>query len=428
MKGNSWIAAAAVAAACLCHAVEARAGASPCATTLTRANLIPCALEASLTAKAERQGLDAAKGRQEAASPVLPSNPVLALSGARREAAGQGPVVNWYVTLSQEIEIAGQRGARKRAADAEREAQEKAVAVTDRDVAAAAWRAYFEAIAAREEVRLFSLLEALTTRVATATRAAADKGLVSGIDADVADVAQARVVQDRIGAARRAEQTKAALLHAMGLDPRREVAIEGELAPIAGVEAFASKQDPTDVETRPEVQALEASGRAFEARASMYRRARVPNPTLSVFAQNDGFNERVFGVGLSMPIPLPQPVGRTYAGEIAESEALSRRARTEAERTRRELRLDVANALAAYASLRAQNDLYTAERLGRAEQSLRAIASEIEAGRLGPKDAIVSQQALVDLLRASFETRKQLALGSVDLALASGYPLERGAP
>ncbi|HVK68959.1 MAG TPA: TolC family protein, partial [Polyangium sp.] len=133
-------------------------------------------------------------------------------------------------------------------------------------------------------------------------------------------------------------------------------------------------------------------------------------------------------VGLSMPIPLPQPVGRTYAGEIAESEALSRRSRTEAEQTRRELRLDLVNALSAYASLRAQNDLYTAERLGRAEQSLRAIASEIEAGRLGPKDAIVSQQALVDLLRAGFETRKDLALGSVDLALASGYPLERGTP
>ncbi|MDC0746577.1 TolC family protein [Polyangium mundeleinium] len=428
MKRTRFIAVAAVAVASLCYAVETSAGTSTCTTALTRANLIPCALEASLAAKAERQGLEAVKGRQEATSPVLPSNPVLALSAARREAAGQGPVLNWYATLSQEIEIAGQRGARRRAADAEREAQEKAVAVTDREVAAAAWRAYFEAIAAREEVRLFSLVESLTTRVATATRAAADKGLVSGIDADVAEVAYARVAQERIGAARRAEQAKTALLGAMGLDPRREVAIEGELVPLAGVEAFAAKQDPRAVEERPEVQALEASGRAHEARASMYRRARVPNPTLSVFAQNDGFNERVFGVGLSMPIPLPQPVGRTYAGEIAESEALSRRSRTEAEQARRALRLDLANALSAYASLRAQNDLYTAERLGRAEQSLRAIASEIEAGRLGPKDAVVSQQALVDLLRAGFETRKNLALGSVDLALASGYPLERGTP
>ncbi|TKD10330.1 TolC family protein [Polyangium fumosum] len=428
MKRTRCIAVAAVAMACLSLSVEARAGSSTCSTTLTRANLIRCALDASLASKAERQGLEAAKGRQEAASPVLPSNPVLALSGARREAAGQGPVFNWYATLSQEIEIAGQRGARRRAADAEREAQEKAIAVTDREVAAAAWRAYFEVIAAREEVRLGEMLEALTGKVAVATRAAADKGLVSGIDADVADVAHALRVQERLRAARREEQAKAALLSSMGFEPRRELSVEGELVPIAGVEAFAAKQDPRAVDDRPEVQALEASGRAYEARASMYRRARVPNATVSVFAQNDGFNERVFGVGLSLPIPLPQPVGRTFAGEIAESEALSRRSQTEADRTRRALRLDLTNALAAYASLRAQNELFAADRLGRAEQSLRAIASEIEAGRLGARDALVSQQALVDLLRAGFETRKNLALGSVDLALASGFPLERGAP
>ena len=144
--------------------------------------------------------------------------------------------------------------------------------------------------------------------------------------------------------------------------------------------------------------------------------------------QNDGFNERVFGVGLSLPITLPQPVGRTYAGEIAESQALSRRARTEAEQARREIRLDLANARASFAATRAQSELYTPERLGRADQSLRAIASEIEAGRLAVRDAIVSQQSLVDVLRAGLETRKNLALGSVDLALAAGYPLERGAP
>jgi outer membrane protein, heavy metal efflux system len=337
-------------------------------------------------------------------------------------------VINWYATHSQEIELAGQRGARKRAADAEREAQEKAVTVTEREVAAAAWRAFYEAIAAREQVRLGEQLEALTAKVATATRAAADKGQVPAVEADVAEMAHLRVTQKRIAAVRRAKQAQAALASLMGLDPRRELAVEGELAPIPGVEAFAQKQDPRTIDERPEVQAREAAGRAYEARALMYRRARVPNPTLSVFVQNDGFNERVFGVGLSLPIPLPQPVGRTFAGEIAESEALSRRSRTEAEQMRRELRLDVANALSAYASQRAQSELYTGERVGRAEQSLRAIASEIEAGRQTARDAIVSQQALVELLRANLETRKNLALASVDLALAAGYPLERGGP
>lgn len=427
MKRMYWIAFANAAIVSLSFVVEARAGASSC-TPINRANLVRCALEGSLVAKTERQSLEAAEARQEAARPILPSNPVLNVSGGRRSAAGQPTVINWYATLSQEIEIAGQRGARKRVADAEREAQEKTVAKTDRDIAAAAWRAYFEAIAAREEVRLGEQLEALTAKVAVATRAAADKGLVSGVDADVAESAHLRVAQDRIAASRRAQVAKAALLASMGLDPRGDVTIEGDLVPLSDVEAFAEKQHTRALEDRPEVQALEAAGRAYEARAALYRRSRVPNPTFSIFVQNDGFNERVFGVGLSLPITLPQPVGRTYAGEIAESEALSRRANTEAEQARREIRLDVANARASFASTRAQSELYTPERLGRADQSLRAIASEIEAGRLAVRDAIVAQQSLVEVLRSGLETRKNLALASVDLAVAAGYPLERGAP
>lgn len=427
MNRMYWIAFANAAIACSSFVIEARAGASSC-TPINRVNLVRCALEGSLSAKAERQSLEAAEARQEAARPVLPSNPVLEVSGARRTAAGQAPVINWYATLSQEIEIAGQRGARKRVADAEREAQEKVVATTDRDIAAAAWRAYFEAIAAREEVRLSEQLEALTAKVAVATRAAADKGLVSGVDADVAESAHLRLAQDRIAASRRAQVAKAALLASMGLDPRGDVTVEGDLVPLSDVEAFAEKQDTRAVEDRPEVQALEAAGRAHEARAALYRRSRIPNPTFSLFVQNDGFNERVFGVGLSLPITVPQPVGRTYAGEIAESEALSRRAKTEAEQARREIRLDVANARASFASTRAQSALYTPERLGRADHGLRAIASEIEAGRLAVRDAIVSQQSLLEVLRAGLETRKNLALASVDLAVAAGYPLERGAP
>lgn len=418
--------AAAMTAICLFHVVDVDAQ-TACAP-INRANLVRCALEGSLSAKVEKQGLEAAEARQETARPVLPANPVIMVSAAQRTAAGVAPVLNWYVTLSQELEIGGQREARQRAANAERDALEKLVTKTERDAVAAAWRAYFEAIAARDEVQLSEQLEALTAKVATATRAAADKGLVSGIDADVAETAYLRVAQERIAATRRAQIAKAALLASMGRDPSANVTIEGDLVPLSDVETFAAKQEKSGLEDRPEVQALEASRRVHEAQASLYRRSRIPNPTVGVFVQNDGFNERVFGAQISIPIPLPQPVGRTYAGEIAEADALARRAKTQIEQARRDIRVDLANARSSFAAVRAQRDLYTSERLSRADQSLRAIASEIESGRLAVRDAIVSEQALVELLRAGLETKKNLALASVDLAVAAGYPLERGAP
>lgn len=406
---------------------ESRAEASSCAS-IHRTNLVPCALAGSLPAQAERQSLEAAEARQEAAKPILPNNPVLKFSAARRSTAGISPVVNWYATLSQEIEIGGQRSARQKVADAEHQAQEKIVQKTDREIAAAAWRAYFEALAAREDVRLSEQIEIQIAQVATTTRAAADKGLISEIDADVVDAAHLRAIQDRLAATRRAQITKTALLAVMSRDTSTTVNIEGDLVPLADIEVFAAKQEGHAIEKRPEIQALEAVGKAQEARIVMHQRARIPNPTLSVFVQNDGFNERVFGAEISLPIPLPQPLGRTNAGEIAEAKALSRRAKIDVEQARREVRADLANARATFAAVRGQSDLYTDEKLEKAKKSLQAIASEIEAGRLAVRDSFVSQQALVDLLRASLEAKKNLALASVDLAVAAGYPLEKGAP
>src|SRR3954463_14451539 len=58
--------------------------ASGCSSRVTRANLVQCALSASLRVEAERRELEAAEARRTALTPLLPSNPVLALSLARR--------------------------------------------------------------------------------------------------------------------------------------------------------------------------------------------------------------------------------------------------------------------------------------------------------------------------------------------------------
>ena len=137
--------------------------------------------------------------------------------------------------------------------------------------------------------------------------------------------------------------------------------------------------------------------------------------------------QRVIGGGISVPIPLPHPVGRTFAGEIAETEALARRAETERESVAREVRLEVTTALYAYDGAKAERELFTDERVARAEQTLVSLLQEIDAGRLGVRDAILAQQTLVSVVRASIDARLALCLASVQLAFASGAPLDGGA-
>lgn len=428
MASKRFVAAAAMAVASLTFVRIGRAEEAPsCAATITRANLVPCVLRVSPSVRAERQGVEAVRGRQLAASTWLPSNPTITLSGGRRTGPGGTPeVFNWLGSLSQEVEIAGQRGARRDAADAQVTAQVQRVLVARRDVAAEAWAGFFEVIAADDELRLTAMVTASAEGIAALARARADQGLSAPVDADVAEATTLRFVQARFAGERKIAASRAGLATLMGLDASAPFSVAGDLAPIPGVEDAAHRLIAQGVTSKPEIQAAEAERRAWESRATLYRRLRIPNPSVSVFVQNDGFNERVFGVGLSLPIPLPGPVGRTYAGEAAEAEALSRRASTETERLHRQLRQEVITALTVFSSRRLEVDAFRADRLARAEVSLRALAQEIQTGRVNLRDALLTQQALVELLRSHLAARRALALASVDLARAGGLALEGG--
>lgn len=428
---NTWKAAAVAAIVTAVGGSPSRAvaqEASACTATVTRANLVQCALTASLSVKAERQEVEASEARKVSTSPLLPSNPVLALSGGRRTIPS-ADATNWYATLSQEVEIAGQRGVRRDAAQAAVDAQSRRVLLSRRETAAAAWMAFFEAVAAREEQRLADRLMTSTQAVAVAAHARAEKGLVPPVDADVADAASVRVLQVKLAAGRRVSQGYAVLATLLGVDPRGGgPSVEGELVPIAGVQGATATHSAKAVNDRPEVLVLEAERRAMTLRADAFRRSRVPNPTVSIFAQNDGFNERVLGIGLAFPIPLPGNVGRTYIGEIAEAEALAGRVGIDRERVQREIRLEVATAANSFESRTKEVEAFSDERVGRAEVTLKSLGQEVESGRLAIRDAVVAQQNLIELLRANVEARKAWCLASVDLARALGVPLEGRMP
>lgn len=400
------------------------AWADPGCAIVTRANVASCAIAASPDLDAEREGKLAAEGRRVAAQPWFPASPTLSLSAGRRD-NGQMTATNAYATLSQEIEIAGQRASRRRAAEHDVEARAAGVAAATRRVAAAALTTYFQAVASRDAAVIARRLEGAGADMAKVTRARADAGVASLLDAEVADAAALRLAEDRVQADKQERVALAALASLLGRDPVRDaVVLEGSLDPLAAAAHVAEGASAKMATARPEIRALEKEGRAHAARAEAFRRARFPTLTLQLFAQNDGFDERVLGGGVAFPLPLPQPLGRTYAGEAAESEALARAATSRASAASRRLANDLAVALASYDAARAGAALYGDDRAARAERLLAEIAKEIEAGRLAVRDAVLAQRELVDVLRGRVEARRALALASVDVLLASGAPLE----
>jgi cobalt-zinc-cadmium efflux system outer membrane protein len=412
-----------------CALVHARASTAEeqdpaCGGVLARSAVAPCAVSHSLVLRSEAALRVGLLGRRRAMTPIVPSNPTLSGSIARREVTGLGPLANWSVGLSQEIEVGGQRGLRLRAADEDVAAHDDRTLAIERGIVADAYAAYFVVLGAHAELELTMRLQGVANAVARATQAMADHGLASGVDSDIAEAVALRALRARIDAEGRLADAQVAFTASVGLDPRSSILdASGDLEPLSSVDSTARATIDAD---RPEIRALEHDARSWDARASTWARSRVPNVTLSAFLQDDGLHEQVIGFGVSLPVPFPQPVGRTYDGEIAESRALAERSHDEAARVRLELNASVLRALAEYDARIRSRDAVPAEKLERAEKTLQSIADEVTASRLATRDAVVAQQALVDLLLDASRARVAACLASVELARAAGLPLEAG--
>ncbi len=390
----------------------ARAAEPVCTEALSRSTLISCGLNNSPTLAAELASLHASAARRAAARPFLPSNPTVAASlGSRVSADARG--TNWSVTLAQELEVAGQSVLRVEVADDELRAADAQMLVVRAELAEQLWVAWFETIAARERIKLSVQLEKATGEVARTARGMASNGLASPVDAAAADAAWVGVSERRLEAERAA---RASLLKLQSLTGQRVELMTGP-----GLEPLRTDAAP---QTRPELKALESLKSASSRRVALLRRSRAPNPTVTLFAQNDGFNERVFGVGVGLPIPLPQPVGRTKAGEIEEALAAEERVQAELEGMLRRLTTERALAESDVLAAVEKRALFSSERLVGATSALQALSTQLSAGRLTVREALVTQQSLVEMLQSELAMREAACLASVRAARASGLSLE----
>ena len=174
---------------------------------------------------------------------------------------------------------------------------------------------------------------------------------------------------------------------------------------------------------RGELAAAEMERKVLERRLALVRRERIPNITLSAFAERGEINDRILGIGLSVPIPLPDPIGRTRAGEIRRPWPRSVPPRARRSWSRRRVRLEVARAVSALRARRGAADLFGSDLLARARADLSSLREAIAARQLSLREGLVWQRSLTELLAADIEARLGRALARVELRRVVGLPL-----
>ena len=394
-----------------------------CRGPLTRDDVIECARTHSPGVLADRELVAGAKGQEKEARVMLPSNPEVEFSAAYRQGPGGQRATNYYGRISQEVEIAGQRRRRMAAAQADREAASRRVEVTERDVLADALVAYYDAIAAQRELEVLEGTVETAKLLEDVARERARAGAAAPIEIDLAEAEKTGVREQAELARGRMEMAQTRLAILVGLEPGARPELRGDLDPLP---VTIDRIDEEAVADRPELAEVGARQKAARARLGLLQRTRAPNLRFQLFVQNDGFDELVLGGGLSLPIPLPAPLGRTNKGAIEAARADIRETEARRDAVRRDITLEAAMAERQLAARRRAAEAYDDEQIARARASLQDLADQAAAGRLDLRNALVTQRTLLELLLRRVRAQHELCRASVALAHALDELRPRG--
>lgn len=207
------------------------------------------------------------------------------------------------IMLTQEIEWAGQRDARVRAARNDLTRTRFAAVNTGRLVLTDVSLAFYRSLAARRRREVVSQVSALSERLLAAVRVQLAEGEVSTLDANLAELEHGRI-RARASAARRELLTvELELKRLLGLPPGVALRLDDSTA-ASELPLSTDSLVSAALRARPDVREAAADLQGARARLALARREAWPNIRVGMVAEpgrNDGNRFGVAG-GISLPL------------------------------------------------------------------------------------------------------------------------------
>jgi cobalt-zinc-cadmium efflux system outer membrane protein len=351
---------------------------------------------------ARRLEVEVARGQLAKAQIPLIANPVMEsfVSGKDRPPEeGGGKYTNYGLKLSQEFEIAGQRGLR--ISLAEKELARLVLEIQDRErvLAFEVKEAFTRAQAAKGKKELTGQVVRLQEDLLHFTRLKFQAGEASAMEVNLAEVELSKSKKDLLLAEREGLESLLGLQALLGVPTDPSLNIEGELLsdplpfPDTGV---IKKQTPSE---RPDLKAASLEIDKTKTALDLAQRSAIPNIVLGGFYNRDEMRNDL-GVSLSISIPL-------FDRKQAEKkEAQARAAQARVTRVGLEMAVDREFREAANALTSSQKELalFKKEILDKSMENLALLNLAYREGKIGFFEVRVAQKETVETQFAYLET------------------------
>lgn len=362
--------------------------------------------QASPEVQAAQANLDAARARARAAAQPL-YNPSLSLD------AENADVNRRTAGISLPLDLSGKRRARTSQGEADLLAAEAGYNLRRRDVATRWLKAWSTAALAARQSELGRRRLALMQRFDDLAAQRLKVGDISSPERDLAGLALGEAQVQQATLAGNEAAARAALL-----------AISGDrlmtLPPLpSGLSPPAGSVTPLPIDELSELRQARAQQASAEAGVQVARRARIPDPTLSLTGgqvRSGPRTDQVIGVSVSIPLP----VLNTGRAEVDAAQAEAAAAAASVRSRQFVLRAGLQETQARYAALRGATEAFRSGRAAAFEDRTALLEKLWRAGEISTSDYLVQLKQSLDTALSGQELESQAWQTWFDYLTAAG--------
>jgi outer membrane protein TolC len=350
-------------------------------------------------------------------------NPELSLEPQRRRLSGGGTANDYYITLSQGIEIAGKRGFREQSAQAALDAVSKDQESTRQQLMIEASRAYVALYFAEQTFDLRKQQSEMLKKVSRAVAQQLKLGQSSQLDANLAQSAYSSALNATTVARQLLTQSRQAYLIALGRSGQMKSQGLGKLSKLALPRLLTNWQPPTDtyklaLQSRPDLSALRSKLVQSTAQADLASAQRIPDISLTAMAGREA-GENLIKLGITVPFPVLNSHQGAYRAALAQKERVS----TGLEWSTEQLRYAVQSALDNHVNaMRALSGIINSNMQQSAEDTINLAQKAYDAGELDLEELVVHIRQGLDARMTALEIIEQGWLARIRLAQVLGHP------